>query len=282
MNVKLPFLVSVLTVLISCHKQTADPNGPPEDPVNPHSFIALKLTDISIDGLPAPYYHFDYLDDRHISDLNFGNGLLYKMTYAGDNLTLMKNNTANTSEDSVLYNYINNRVTSIYVTTDSGFLYHRAFLTYFASGQLQKLEWELKQADQAFANEQSFTFTYYPDGNVKEIMHQYFAIGSLPAASFTDRYENYDTQKNTDGFTLVHASINQYKHPILLPGIILQVNNPGRVVRSGNAAVDYEVNYVYRYDAKDRPLEKTGDFLYTSGPEAGQHDEVLTHFSYHD
>lgn len=277
MKTKYLLLIFILSALFSCHKEKDHPS---ETPANPHSFVALKLKDIDIGSLPSPYYHFEYRDDKHLSSFNFSNGLIYDITYTGDDLTLMKNNTAGTSKDSIKFNYTGNKPTSITVTADVGVTYRQAFLTYYPSGQLQKLEWELKLNNEPFAKEQSLTFTYYPNGNVKEILQQYFAIGPLPGVTFTDKYENYDDKKNVDGFTLVQPG--RFNLPILIPGITLQVNNVGRIVRTGGAAVTYEVNYTYTYDGTGRPLVKTGDFVNTSGPDIGQHYELKTTYSYYN
>jgi hypothetical protein len=269
------FWVGLLLIIFSCHKEK-EPT-----PVNPPSFVALKLKDINVRSLPAPYYHFEYKDDKRISAFNFSSGLMiYDMTWSGDELTMMKNITPGGNKDSVVYFYANGKPARIHVTTETGILYRQAFFTYYADGKLEKLEWELMLDNQPFAKEQSFTFTYYPDGNVKEITHQYFAVGPLPAATFVDKYENYDDKKNADGFTLVHTS--QFKHPIIMAGVTLQVNNPGRVVRTGGTGLTYEINYSYTYDSTGRPLLKTGDFLFTSGPNAGQHTEIQSAFTYYN
>lgn len=266
-------LVFILFAIFSCKKHNLQ-----ETTVNPPSFVALKLKDLNIGNLSSLNYHFDYTDAKHISSFNSPNGLTYDITYSGNNLTLMKNNTSGT-RDSVKYNYTNDRLTSVDVITEVGLLYRRAFLTYYSSGQLQYLEWEVKSVNQTFAKEQSFTFSYYPDGNVKEITHHYFALSPIPDVTFTDKYENYDDKVNVDGFTLVHSSGG--KPAILIPGITLQVNNVRRIVRTGGAAVNYEVNYIYTYDSVGRPLVKTGDFVNTSGPDIGQHAEVKTMYSYY-
>ncbi|MGC4035209.1 MAG: hypothetical protein QM764_04545 [Chitinophagaceae bacterium] len=277
MKLKGVLLILAVWILISCHKES---DNPPPAPVNPNSFVALKLKDISRGIFPSPYYHFEYRDDKYIAVFNFSNGLNYDMTYNGDNLTLMKNNTEGTTKDSIKYHYTGHQLTHIIVTTGNGTTYRRAFLSYYNSGQLKELEWELLVDNGVFAREQSFSFSYYPDGNVKEIVQDYFAIGQLPATSFTDRYENYDHKKNADGFTLVEPS--RFNVPILVPGITLQMNNPGRVVRSGGATPTFEANYNYTYDANDRPLVKIGDFVHTSGPDAGQHYQLQTTFSYYN
>jgi hypothetical protein len=266
----------MLSVLFSCRKENNHSPGTPDGPL---SFVALKLKDIRIAGRPSPYYYFEYREDKYISGFNFSNGLIYDMIYTGDNLTQMKNKTTSTSPGHISYGYTDHQLTAITVA-DEGITYRRAFLWYYPSGQLQKIEWELRVEYGLFAEDQSYTFTYYPDGNVKEILQQYFPAGQLPATAFTDRYENYDKKKNADGFTLMEPG--RLRIPILIPGISVQVNNPGRVVRTGGAAVTYEVNYTYTYDNTGRPLVKTGDFVNTSGPDAGQHYELRTTYSYYD
>jgi hypothetical protein len=275
MKAKCLVVVVILSALFSCHKEKD------RSPDNPPSFVALKLKDINIRSLPSPYYHFEYKDDKQISSFNFSSGLMiYEMTYTGDDLTRMRNTTFGGNRDSVQYNYTNGKLISIHVTTDAGELYRKASFTYYADGRLQKLEWELRLANEPFAKEQSFTFTYYPDGNVKEITQHYFPVGPQPDVTFVDKYENYDNKKNVDGFSLVHTS--QFKHPVLMPGITLQVNNAGRVVRTGDAAVTYEINYTYTYDNTGRPLVKTGDFVFTSGQNTGHHTELQTTYAYYD
>jgi hypothetical protein len=277
MTTKSLLLVFILATVFSCRKGE---DTPLEIPDNPPSFVALKLKDINIAGLPSPYYHFEYSDDKHISRFDFSNGLIYDVTYTGDDLTLMKNNSPFGNKDSIKYHYANGKLRDITVVTETGLAYRRGLLTYYPSGQLQKLVWELKLNNDPFAKEHSFTFTYYPDGNVKEILQEYFDIGQLPATSFTDKYENYDDKKNIDGFTLMEPG--RLRFPVLIPGITLQINNVGRIVRSRGAAATFEVNYTYTYDGDGRPLTKTGDLVSTSGPDSGQHYQLQTTYAYYN
>lgn len=265
----------MLPLLLSCRKGK---DMSPGVPANPASFVALKLKDIQIAGLPSPYYHFEYRENKYISAFSFSGGLLYDLTYTGDHLTSM-NRIDGAGRGNISYSYHDNKLSAITVA-DAGIIYRRAFLRYYPSGQLQKIEWELKPANGSFAEEESYTFTYYPDGNLKEVLQQYFSVGQLPEVTFTDRYENYDNKRNVDGFTLMEPG--RLRIPVLIPGISLQINNPGRIVRTGGAALTYEVNYTYTYDNAGKPLTKTGDFVYTSGPDAGQHYELRTNYSYYD
>jgi hypothetical protein len=272
---KYHWLVMILAVFFSCKKETTE-----NPPLHGPSFIDLKLKDITIRNLPSPYYHFEYGNNNRISAFNFSQVWTYDMSYSGNDLNLMKGNTSSVNQDSVSYVYDRGTVTNILVSSSTGTLYRKATLTYHPSGQLHTVEWEIKLVNEPFKPENSLTFTYHDDGNVREIVHHYFPLNGIPDVTFTDTYSNYDNKDCPEGFTLVHTS--QFKHAILLPGLTLQRNNAGRIVRTGGAAVNFEVNYQFTYDNTGRPLTKTGDFVATTGPDAGKHVELFTSYSYYN
>ena len=276
MRMKCSLAVLVLVIGYSCKKINID-YPPLPDP----NFVDLRLKDIVVLNLPSPYYHFEYGNDGHISKFDFATGWFYNMSYTGDNLTLMNNINPGLGNDSVQYIYSNDTLRLIVVTSNAGIPYRRGHITYNSAGQLEKLDWELKLPNEPFQNENSMTFSYYADGNVKDIVHHYSLTGSVPVdITFRDTYSNYDQMYNVDGFTRVHTS--QMKPSIIMPGIIIQINNEGRVVRTGQAATTYEVNYSYTYDNVGRPVTKTGDFVATNGATAGQHVQLLTTYSYYN
>ena len=50
---------------------------------------------------------------------------------------------------------------------------------------------------------------------------------------------------------------------VLLPGVQLQKNNPGKETFTGTAAWTLQSTYVYTYNDHDLPLTKTGHFTFT-------------------
>lgn len=69
-------------------------------------------------------------------------------------------------------------------------------------------------------------------------------------------------------------------HMLLLPGVRLQKNNPLRHIRSGSG-IHYEINYNYIYNDLKRPVQKTGDAVFTNGPDAGLHFQTNPSFTYY-
>jgi hypothetical protein len=131
-----------------------------------------------------------------------------------------------------------------------------------------------------FAIEETVQFSYYPDGNVEELIYQSYPVGPQTAATYTEKFENYDDKLNADGFSLLHINTNVL-HLILLPSVRVQLNNAHRVTHTGDG-LNYQVDYTYTYDAKRRPLAKSGDLLITNGSDAGKHVSLMTTFSYYD
>ncbi|HMH23260.1 MAG TPA: hypothetical protein VK563_15855 [Puia sp.] len=271
MKARYLLVVSFVMIMVSCHK---DPVVPMDPPTNAP---AVKLKDMNVRSLPSPYYHFDYTDSGNIARAGFSGGLaVYDISYAGKDILKMENKAGN--RDRLQYGYANGELSAIQIINENGTLYRQCILTYAASHQLQRLEWEVRDGN-GFAPDQTMQFSYYPDGNLKELVNQFHPVGPQTASTSTDRFENYDDKVNADGFSLLQ--VDQNHHLILLPASGLQRNNPRRNIRTGDG-INYQVNYTYTYDAAGRPLVKTGDLLLTNGSDNGKHIETHTDFSYYD
>jgi hypothetical protein len=123
------------------------------------------------------------------------------------------------------------------------------------------------------------SFTYDAAGNLFELTQHFPAIAGLQTeATVTDRYENYDTGTNVDGFGLIHSEF--FDHLVLLPDVQLQKGNPRTESRSGDGD-NYRVTYTYTYDDQGRPRVKSGDILILNGANAGQHFPSSTVYSYY-
>lgn len=269
----------------SCHKDPAqpapnhDPGPPAPNSDHPADIAAVRLKDINEPHLPSPFYHFEYNDSGYITNSSFSSGLgNYDLDYSNRRLFRMKMNTL-LNKDILEYSYLNDDVVTINITNKDGVNYRRAHLGYTASHQLKQLDWELKVSDGSFAPEQTLKLSYNPDGNLKELITHYHAVGSQTDDQFTDEFEDYDDKINVDAFSLLHSDQNH--HLYLLPGIKIQLNNPRRNIRTGDG-VNYDVTYTYTYDSKGRPTLRSGDLLWQSGDDKGKHFQVSTTFSYYD
>jgi len=55
---------------------------------------------------------------------------------------------------------------------------------------------------------------------------------------------------------------------------------PGKETRTGDG-INYQVDYAYTYTAKNVPLTKTGDAVFTNGNDVGKRFQTSTVYSYY-
>jgi hypothetical protein len=256
---------SLLLVFITLSTLTCRKGDCPDTPAPPKpgpDIPAVKLMDMSINRLPAPYYHFTYNDSGYITQLSHASGVIfYDLTYAGKRILKIEVNkdiAADINKDRLEYEYLNELPLTIKVISKQGVLYRKCLLKFSPANQLQELSWQIDLGT-GFVPEQTLSFSYYPDSNLKQIDYHNFAVGPFLENSYTDTFENYDTKTNVDGFSLLHTPLH---HPVLLPAIRLQLNNPGRVFRTGVLTATFDARYNYTYDAAGRPLTKSGPVIF--------------------
>jgi hypothetical protein len=263
-------LVTFALVLFSCNKDKTPPVITPPPPPPP----AVLLKDIVILNLPSPYYGFEYNAAGKPIKTSFSAGVRsYDVLYAGTRINELKS----IHGDRLVYIYNETGQVDIikYIKRD-GAVYKVCYLTYNGQ-QLLRMEWERKQPA-GFIMDRTLSFIYQPDGNLLEMTdHRHLINGEQPEASYTDRFEQYDTKINTDGFSLLHDGSD---HLLLVPGIQLQKNNAGKLIRTGTG-IDYTINYTYTYNDKNAPLTKLGDGVFTSGPNNGQRFQTNAAFTYY-
>jgi hypothetical protein len=259
MNTKplLPLCFAIL--VIACRKGDCPPEEMPNDPGPPVADIsAVRLKDMSVESLPSPNYHFVYNDSGYITQVVYASGAaFYDISYAGKKVSKIETNKEvpfDINKDVIEYEYSNNDPAVIKVIDKNGNLYRKCSLVFAAAHQLQKITWELKQGV-SFVKEQTLEFSYYTDANLKEIAYHDFPVGGMADRTYKEWFENYDNKANVDGFTWLHTNLH---HPVLLPSVKLQLNNPGKDIRTGSNTLTYEANYTYTYDASGRPVLKTG------------------------
>ena len=246
---------------------------------NPPPPTSVLLKDIVISRLPSPYYHFDYDGQGKVSSVSFASGLTkYDVTYASGRISQMQNNTT-VNHDRLIYVYDDaGRVAAIKETDQNDVVFVVLFFTY-SGDKLTGLERD-RRVTGGYIIDKTMSFSYSADGNLFELTEHLPAIDGVQAeATITDRYEQYDSGINVDGFSLIHDEF--FDHLVLLPGVQLQKSNPRRVTRTGDSD-NFTVDYTYAYDAQQSPADDEWRPGLTSGPSAGQHFQVGSVFSYYN
>jgi hypothetical protein len=265
---RLRFIIGLMTLVLlsACNKKKDE-----GEIVTPPPAVFLK--DITIPGLPSPYYFFDYDASGKISFASHASGdRNYEVLYNGDKISEMRNNNA-INKDTLRYTYdAAGKISVINYIDKNNFNYKRCFLTYNGN-KLQKIEWEANLVI-GFILDRTMAFTYLADGNLSEMTDHVLPVNGQTETIKTIKYEQYDDKQNTDDFILVHEGGN---HMLLFPGLKLQKNNPRKVTRLNF----YTIDYTYTYNDKGAVLTKTGDMLFTHGPNQGQRFQTNATHTYY-
>lgn len=263
-------LVLSMAIVLSCNKDSGSTTPPPSQQP------ALLLKEITVPNLPSPYYYFEYTSSGQVDNALFAGGLrTYDLVYNGNKLSEMKS-THVINKDRLLYEYnAAGKITVIQYINEDNITYKRALFD-FAGDKLQSIEWERKD-NAGYILERTLSFVYRQDGNLLNMTDHRLPFSGQTEASYESLFEQYDTKLNADGFSLLHDNND---HLLILPGVILQQNNPGRLVFTGTGN-NYTIDYNYTYNDKNAPLTKKGDAVFTSGPAAGQRFETNAAFSYY-
>jgi hypothetical protein len=259
------------TIMFSCkkEKQIIDPPSPPPS--------TALIKDVVLSHLPSPYYHFEYNAAGKVTFVSFASDFTkYDVVYDGDRIKEMRNNII-VNKDTLRYSYDNaGRVDAIKYINEAGTVYTVLFFTY--DGQkLIEMERDRKSGT-GFIIDKVMTMSYHPDGNLNELTYHYLPFNGQPEQVYTDRFEQYDNKINAEGFSLLHDEF--FDHFVFLPQVQLQKNNPGKETRTGNGD-NYKVDYAYTYDNRSAPLTRSGDFVYTSGPNTGQRIPLSSIYTYY-
>ena len=266
-----------LTVLVAaCEGESGTSAPPPQVPPPPPS---VQLRDVVIPNLPSPYYHFEYDTSGRVRVASFASGfLIYDVVYEGGRISEMRTNIL-VNRDVLKYAYdAAGRVSEIRYIDSNGLAYTTLSLSYDAQ-KLMRIE-RARRVGSGFAVDKTMSFTYHGDGNLAELTtHRPPIDGRQDETTTVDRFEAYHDDINVDSFGLIHDEF--FEHLVLLPGVQLQKGNPGRQIHTGDG-INFRVDYRYTYDAKNRPLTKTGEATLLNGSDAGRTFQTNSVFSYHD
>lgn len=261
-------LLLVAVAALGCAGDLAPTIPPPPAP-------DVQLKEIVIPSLPSPYYRFEYDSTGKVTFASFASDLrTYDIHYEGNRISEMQ--SIRPSRERLTYFYDGSgKVSRVTYSDDTGAVYVRINLTY-AGERLVLLERE-RRVEESFQPDKRMSFVYDVDGNLAELTDQRLPFPGQTEATLIDRFEHYDAGINVDGFDLIHSEF--FDHVVLLPGVRLQLGNPGGVTRSGDG-VNYHVDYTYTHDGENRPLTKHGEVTILNGTSAGQRFETNSTFSY--
>ena len=271
---KVLFLLA--TVLIACNKVN-DTNPPIDPPAPPPPAPTFFLKEIQIQSLPSPYYHFEYNSTGQITMATFASGFdIYSVTYKNGRISEMQN-SGPVNSDKLQYDYDNlGRINIVTYINSSGVARARVLLSYDGQ-QLTTLTRQLK-INSNFVVDKTMTFSYYPDGNLLELAQHRFAVAGQNDAEYSEMYEQYDNKVNTDGFMLIHDDF--FDNLVLLPGVQLQKNNPGKVTHTGDGD-NFKFEYSYTYNDKNLPITRSDVITILNGANAGQVFQSGATYSYY-
>lgn len=270
------FLILPAIFFSSCKKD----QGVIDHPLPPDAKIpAVLLKDIVLPDLPSPYYHLRYNADSSISFASFASDFTkYEVHYTEGRISDMTSDIFGTTE-KLLYFYDNEgRVIAVNYFDFTGLVYIKVSFTYDGR-KLIKLDRQ-RRLGSDFVLNKTMSFTYYADGNLKEMTdHRPFVPNRQEESTTVDKFDQYDDKTNVDGFTLIHNDF--FDHLVLLPGVQFQKNNPGKEILTADT-ISYQVNYTYTYNNKNLPLTKQGEGIITGGASNCQTFQANSTYSYYE
>lgn len=269
MHLKHSLLLIISIVFFSCKKEVIN------KPLIPVPNVLLK--DILTSHLPSPYYHFEYDKQGRVSFVSFASELTrYNVVYSQGRISEMRNNIL-VNKDRLQYVYDDKgRVALIKYADSTGAVFEKSSFTY--NGQkLIKTTREHKVAG-GFIVDRTMTLLYYANGNLQQIKDHRPPMEGQIESTVIDKFERYDDKINVDGFSLLHPDF--FEHLFLLPGVQLQINNPGKETINANGT-NYQVDYTYTYNEKNTPLTKKGKGIITNADGTTQTFETSSTFTYY-
>src|SRR5687767_14087525 len=91
--------VAMVSVLSSCKKDTGTSHQPVTD------VQKIKLKEVTVQGLPSPYFQYKYDANDFVTELNHESGFYqYRIEYKNGRISKMINNTV-VNKDTLVYYY---------------------------------------------------------------------------------------------------------------------------------------------------------------------------------
>ncbi len=257
-----------LLMITACEK---DMDTAPSSPVLPDDKRTILLKDVVEQGMPSPYFHFDY-DSGYASHISFASGFFqYDVKYNDKRVASMTNRPDGAK---LTYFYSEGKVARIRKEVFGLLMW--SYEMKYTNNQLNEVKWYRHHTAGDSILERKMELFYRPDGNLSMYKNYMRTPGAEPALVQTVIFTNYDNGKNVDDFYLYKSF---FEDLLYLPQVKLQKNNPGMVRILGDQN-DFEIEYVYTYQ-DGLPVQKKGTFRQTRGNGPGGITHLLTTYTYY-
>ena len=231
----------------------------------------IKLKEVTVQGLPSPYFQYKYDANNFVTELNHESGFYqYRIEYKNGRISKMINNTV-VNKDTLIYHYTGNNVTRIDLRQPGIGKTEEVIFYYDIENKLIETAWK-KTGSADVVKRMLF---YYNEQNTLWRCEVYYDLGTVGLEKTnTHDFEQFDDKVNPESNYLLKES-----HYLYLPQVRLQKNNPIKVKISG-VANDFEFVNSYQY-SDTLPVLKTTLMKQTRGSGAGMERTGITRYSYY-
>jgi len=238
--------MGISLALVACKDKT-EPTPQPEEP----PLLLKKITWTDKDFVTIAYNE-KKLPTQYISQWQFdpdGNVSTYQVTFDYDTQHRLIQVNANMGLKNKYY-YQGNRVQKTEEYDHKNRLVITHTYTFDPQNRLVQVIDDITDPDDQTSAKLKHTYEYDQRGNLTYLKdYQFNPTTQAYDLTYTQAWEGYDNGKNPDNLRLLFP---------YLPGVVLQVNNPGkkRVIQKSGMVTETQT-YTYQYNEKGYPSQRT-------------------------
>ena len=257
--------VAMVIALSSCKKDKVTGNQQVTDAQK------IKLKEVTVQGLPSPYFQYKYDANNFVTELNQEAGFYqYRIEYKNGRISKMINNTV-VNKDTLIYHYTGNNVTRIDLQQPGLGKTEEVILYYDIENKLIETAWKKTGSAEVFKR----MLFDYNEQNVMWRCEVYYDLGTVGL----EKTNTYDFEQFDDKFNPQSNYLLKESHYLYLPQVRLHKNNPLKVKLSG-IINDFEFDNAYQY-SDTLPVIKTSVMKQTRGDGSGMTRTGITRYTYY-
>ena len=255
----------MIIALSSCKKDMVTDNQDVTDAQK------IKLKEVTVQGLPSPYFQYKYDANDFITEINLESGFYqYRIEYRNGRISKMINNTV-VNKDTLIYYYTDNNVTRIDLIQPGIGKTEEVMLNYDVNNRLIETAWKKTGAAGLFKR----MLFYYNGQNIMWRCEVFYDLGTTGL----EKINTYDFEEFDDKFNPQSNYLLKESHYLYLPQVCLQKNNPLKAKLTG-IINDFEFVNSYQY-SDTLPIMKTSLMKQTRGSGAGMTSTGITTYTYY-